>query len=168
MSSQVKSRSTRIYLTIFFYFLMVCLARIGCVHRLNPSWEFLDYRLDLRVYHGTMLIREAHSSTFQVLGSTGAHIFNGFTVSWFWQQIADLTWSLPFFKAQLILSKIYNLQILHGHLLPLIYFSGIRWLFFQKPEHSHQQLHSMVTFNTWIDVKSLPVSIIPLEVIFTN
>ena len=106
----------------FFYFLMVCLARIGCVHRLNPSWEFLDYRLDLRVYHGTMLIREAHSSTFQVLGSTGAHIFNGFTVSWFWQQIADLTWSLPFFKAQLILSKIYNLQILHGHLLPLIFF----------------------------------------------
>ncbi|XP_023349681.1 phosphatidylinositol 4-phosphate 3-kinase C2 domain-containing subunit beta [Eurytemora carolleeae] len=73
------------------------LARIGCVHRLNPSWEFLDYRLDLRVYHGTMLIREAHSSTFQ------------------------------------------------------------------KPEHSHQQLHSTVTFNTWIDVKSLPVSIIPLE-----
>ena len=33
-------------------------------------------------------------------------------------------------------------------------------------EHSHQRLHKMVTFNSWIDIKTLSVANIPLEVIY--
>merc|ERR1719334_310146 len=32
------------------------LVRVCCVHRLAPDWSHKDYRVDLRVYHGTRLV----------------------------------------------------------------------------------------------------------------
>ena len=31
------------------------LVKISCVHRLDADWQYLDYRVDCRVYHGTLL-----------------------------------------------------------------------------------------------------------------
>ena len=58
-----------IYCTVHCIYVCITgwfIARIGCIHRLDTAWEYLDYKLDLRVYHGTILIREAHSTPFQV------------------------------------------------------------------------------------------------------
>ena len=38
------------------------LVKISCLHRLDPNWNYLDYRLDARVYHGTKLIVEVLST----------------------------------------------------------------------------------------------------------
>ena len=32
------------------------LVRVCCVHRLAADWQHTDYRVDLRVYHGTKLV----------------------------------------------------------------------------------------------------------------
>ena len=42
------------------------LVKISCLHRLDPSWTHLDYRLDARVYHGTKLIVECLSTAHKV------------------------------------------------------------------------------------------------------
>ena len=42
------------------------LVKVSCLHRLDPSWSFQDYRLDARVYHGTKLIVECLSTAHKV------------------------------------------------------------------------------------------------------
>lgn len=41
------------------------LIRVGCLHRVDPSWDYLDYKIDLRIFHGTKLMREPLSTTYQ-------------------------------------------------------------------------------------------------------
>jgi hypothetical protein len=42
------------------------LIRVGCVHRVEASWEYQDYKIDLRIFHGTRLMREPLSTPYQV------------------------------------------------------------------------------------------------------
>ena len=48
--------------------------RIGCLHRMDLRWDYLDYKVDLRVYHGTRLIRDKQSTPFQVRTPYEEHI----------------------------------------------------------------------------------------------
>ena len=38
------------------------LVKISCIHRLDVDWDYLDYRVDCRVYHGTKMIMETLST----------------------------------------------------------------------------------------------------------
>ena len=87
------------------------LVRVCCVHRLSPEWQYTDYRVDLRVYHGTRLIGGETLATATKPGTrepTDLH-----AAAWLdhWLEVQSLPISSLPFEARLVLSLVGRVKV---------------------------------------------------------
>ena len=79
------------------------LVKIGCVHRLDPFWSYLDYRVDTRVYHGTKLIVDVLSTGHKVPKKDHQDLHNSVIMD-HWVEFSNLQISHIPAEARLVVS----------------------------------------------------------------
>ena len=87
------------------------LVRVCCVHRLSPEWQYTDYRVDLRVYHGTRLIGGETLATVTKAGTqdpTDLH-----AAAWLdhWLDVKAMPISSLPLEARLVLSLVGRVKV---------------------------------------------------------
>ena len=80
------------------------LVRVNCVHRLDPNWNYNDYRLDLMVYHGTRPIGVTLSTEMCLPGKGNSHYER--VVEEDWLEVQQLPISMVPLEARLVLSLV--------------------------------------------------------------
>jgi len=80
------------------------LVRVNCVHRLDPSWNHTDYRLDLMVYHGTRPIGVTLSTKMCPPGKGNSHYERVVVEDWL--EVQQLPISMVPLEARLVLSLV--------------------------------------------------------------
>jgi len=77
------------------------LVRICCVHRLDPNWSYSDYRIDLRVYHGTKLMAETLSTAHKLPKQDHQDLYKVVTVD-HWLEVKSIHISQIPLEARLV------------------------------------------------------------------
>eukprot|EP00092_Neocalanus_flemingeri_P001614 GFUD01001721.1.p1 GENE.GFUD01001721.1~~GFUD01001721.1.p1 ORF type:complete len:1837 (+),score=416.06 GFUD01001721.1:479-5989(+) len=81
------------------------LVRICCVHRLDPNWTYNDYRIDLRVYHGTKLIAETLSTAHKLPKQDHQDLYKVVTVD-HWLEVKTVQISQIPLEARIVVSLV--------------------------------------------------------------
>jgi len=81
------------------------LVRICCVHRLDPSWTYTDYRVDLRMYHGTKLMAETLSTAHKLPKQDHQDLYKVVTVD-HWLEVKSVHISQIPLEARLVVSLV--------------------------------------------------------------
>jgi len=87
------------------------LVRICCVHRLDPNWAYSDYRVDLRVYHGTKLMAETLSTAHKLPKQDHQDLYKVVTVD-HWLEVKSIHISQIPLEARLVVSLVGRERIL--------------------------------------------------------
>ena len=82
------------------------LVRVCCVHRLEAAWRHTDYRVDLRVYHGTRLIGGETLATPSLKGIREANELHAAVWLDHWLEVQALAISELPLEARLVLSLV--------------------------------------------------------------
>ena len=81
------------------------LVKICCLHRLDSAWSYLDYRVDVRVYHGTKLILDVLSTPLGGPKQDHQDLHRSVTVD-HWVEFSNLQISQIPLEARLVVSLV--------------------------------------------------------------